>query len=475
MYHSHLHRGAAASPARRRCWKKTKERLEGVWSPVLETALLDALEKYRPTTNNNNRLLLRFPRRNRFISDFIFSATGTRRTAKQVGSRLQQMRETCSDARILRLISRREFSEPELDAEATTSTPIELVSPISSASDLSDSEVEAGIPNTFVTIELVPPSRPSGSHDPRSPAMQSQIITTNQQSVLLEYPLDIANTNPLLTFSTARKISTSRHYSHFQLFLGDVFAHSEVTRLAFVETAAAPTSPGQQHTYSTNLIPLFWAHLCRTAQLFQCVIIQDIMKTPTAFDTPPTSPGPNDYSIRSVTYDFTAAGANGNQPPPPLPGPAPSFRPPALTSEPPLPPGFPAPRRTPLRTHSGVDNHAASAYTYTTSRPQQVQETVTYGWSADGSAVALPADGLFAGTAFNHQQQAAAALASSWLPQLPSSSSPSSSFNADPFYTPNEWLGPNGHYYYPTSTANPSSSMWSDAPMYSELDSKYRY
>jgi transcriptional enhancer factor len=40
-------------------------------------------------------MLGRFPRRNRFISDYIFDKTGKRRTPKQVGSRLQQLRESC--------------------------------------------------------------------------------------------------------------------------------------------------------------------------------------------------------------------------------------------------------------------------------------------------------------------------------------------------------------------------------------------
>ncbi|KAJ7709022.1 hypothetical protein B0H17DRAFT_896083, partial [Mycena rosella] len=50
------------------------------------------LKKYRPTSYT--RQLRRFPKRNRFISAHIFSVTGVRRTAKQVGSRLQQMRDT---------------------------------------------------------------------------------------------------------------------------------------------------------------------------------------------------------------------------------------------------------------------------------------------------------------------------------------------------------------------------------------------
>ncbi|KAJ6535012.1 hypothetical protein B0H19DRAFT_871917, partial [Mycena capillaripes] len=50
------------------------------------------LERYQPDDSRETRTLGRFPRRNRFISDYIFYKTGKRRTAKQVGSRLQQLR-----------------------------------------------------------------------------------------------------------------------------------------------------------------------------------------------------------------------------------------------------------------------------------------------------------------------------------------------------------------------------------------------
>lgn len=57
---------------------------------------------YRPDERIfNNFLGMRFPRRNRFISDHIFDTTNVRRTPKQVGSRLQQLRETCPDAKSL--------------------------------------------------------------------------------------------------------------------------------------------------------------------------------------------------------------------------------------------------------------------------------------------------------------------------------------------------------------------------------------
>lgn len=37
--------------------------------------------------------------RNKFISDYIFNKTGKRRTPKQVGSRLQQLRDTAEGKR----------------------------------------------------------------------------------------------------------------------------------------------------------------------------------------------------------------------------------------------------------------------------------------------------------------------------------------------------------------------------------------
>lgn len=64
-----------------------------------ETALLEGLEKYQPEAVGVkvNKPLSRFPFRNKFISDYIFSVTGKRRTPKQVGSRLQQLRDTSKD------------------------------------------------------------------------------------------------------------------------------------------------------------------------------------------------------------------------------------------------------------------------------------------------------------------------------------------------------------------------------------------
>ncbi|KAH6916310.1 hypothetical protein BKA70DRAFT_1419213 [Coprinopsis sp. MPI-PUGE-AT-0042] len=111
-------RSSQSSPSQRskmgrKTWKSLKEKKEAVWPDFLEEALLEALERYRPTSSKDPRLLRRFPKRNAFISNYIKQQTGCSRTPKQVGSRLQQLRETCTDARVIRLISSRDFDAPD--------------------------------------------------------------------------------------------------------------------------------------------------------------------------------------------------------------------------------------------------------------------------------------------------------------------------------------------------------------------------
>jgi transcriptional enhancer factor len=103
---------------------KYKRGAEAVWPPPLERALLDGmstcafspsyvvvliwpwsisgLQQYFPPPTSSSsrqpRQLQRLPQRNKFISEHILRMTGVYRTAKQVGSRLQQLRETSTDA-----------------------------------------------------------------------------------------------------------------------------------------------------------------------------------------------------------------------------------------------------------------------------------------------------------------------------------------------------------------------------------------
>ena len=69
-------------------------------APSIYRVILVALEKYQTeAVGNKHKTLGRFPLRNRFIADYIREVTGKKRTPKQVGSRLQQLRDTCKEER----------------------------------------------------------------------------------------------------------------------------------------------------------------------------------------------------------------------------------------------------------------------------------------------------------------------------------------------------------------------------------------
>ncbi|KAJ7663909.1 hypothetical protein DFH06DRAFT_1188862 [Mycena polygramma] len=451
----------------RRCWKKTKERHEAVWPPALEAALIGALEKYRPANCRNSQLLRRFPKRNQFISDHIFAVTGKRRTAKQVGSRLQQMRETCGDERIRNLLSRRDYStEPEEDsliepeAASDSSMYSTAPSPVASAStsEIADNGTASGsLPlRTFVTIEFV---SPPGFVVPYPEQNQSKASRTNQHHISLDYPSDIDNNCPTLTFATERKISASQHYSQFRVLIGGRLAHSEITGLTFASTSFTP-SPNrtERHTYNIILIPLFWAHLCRTEQLFQCAIEQDIMKTLAPFDSLPASPSPEDQCIRSVTYDFTVSRTT-----------APVFRPPPLLSEPLLPPGFPDGERSSRVPATIRGNDAYFMPSEPSSFPPAQYAPAEYAiYGSDDHYSATPPAGSFSSTSFC-QDEFPASSASPYAPYdyiqyLGASPSP---FGPSDFES-NQW--PSALYDNSNNTTIPS--IWSDVPMYSELNSR---
>ncbi|KAF8239605.1 hypothetical protein L208DRAFT_1385576 [Tricholoma matsutake] len=109
----------------RRSWRMLKGKTEAVWPPNLEAALLEALERYKPLRSGPYGTSGRFPLRNQFISDFIHETTGKRRTPKQVGSRLQQLRDTSKKGKLVDLISRRKVPDRgfELPPPRSTQAP----------------------------------------------------------------------------------------------------------------------------------------------------------------------------------------------------------------------------------------------------------------------------------------------------------------------------------------------------------------
>ncbi|EJD08266.1 uncharacterized protein FOMMEDRAFT_16696 [Fomitiporia mediterranea MF3/22] len=119
----------------RKSWKTVKGRSEVVWPPHLERVLIQALLQYKPNDARYTRALGRFPKRNRFISDYIFSVTGIRRSPKQVGSRLQQLKDVSCGKMLLNHVA--SWSQTTSSAPVSASgSPLGLDLPLESQSDL---------------------------------------------------------------------------------------------------------------------------------------------------------------------------------------------------------------------------------------------------------------------------------------------------------------------------------------------------
>ncbi|KAF5348168.1 hypothetical protein D9756_010731 [Leucocoprinus leucothites] len=99
----------------RRCHKTLKGVGEAVWPPNLEAALIAGLHTHSDLHQVHMKHRSRFIGRNRFLSNYVNSATGRQRTPKQVGSRLQQLKDTCRELRILHLIMGGRLLSPRRD------------------------------------------------------------------------------------------------------------------------------------------------------------------------------------------------------------------------------------------------------------------------------------------------------------------------------------------------------------------------
>ncbi|TCD65389.1 hypothetical protein EIP91_002722 [Steccherinum ochraceum] len=281
----------------RKCWKTMKGRGEVVWPPHLEAALVEGLEQYRPVETRSTRALGRFPMRNKFISEYIFKATGKRRTPKQVGSRLQQLRDTCEGKRILKLLSSRPAESPKPDE--ASSSPEASATP-SAASPVCDQ----------VTIDVLPSEAywPYGDFG-TIPSPQSATSAAASSSTTSPSPNNIPR--PLRAIDstvTFRSRSPVNAYSSFRVLRDGQVFHREDTELEMRSSSCMPAQqwPAEMECifyYSTRLVPRLWSTLCEKNDLTAYSIIQDIVRTPPASETEGSTP-PTGETILSVVYNF---------------------------------------------------------------------------------------------------------------------------------------------------------------------------
>ncbi|KZT65414.1 hypothetical protein DAEQUDRAFT_528054 [Daedalea quercina L-15889] len=277
----------------RKCWKTMKGKGEVVWPPFLELALVEGLEKYQPVESRTTRAFGRFPMRNKFISDYIFNKTGKRRTPKQVGSRLQQLRDTAEGKRILQQLSSRHIAMMQPKVEPTPD-------PSTSA----DGAAPAGPPVNYLTIDILPDTPGSGYPSPALSPLAGPSTSGPQP------PRPMRAIDPTVTFISRTALHA---YASVRVMRDGQAVWAEKTTLTYRDSSVvpAPVYPAQMECnllYSTEVVPGFWGQLCESGDPTPFTIVQDIVRLPSGADAASAiaqtgTPPPEDVLL-SIVYRF---------------------------------------------------------------------------------------------------------------------------------------------------------------------------
>ncbi|KAJ7642015.1 hypothetical protein FB45DRAFT_1054362 [Roridomyces roridus] len=237
----------------RRCRKATLSG-EEVWPVHLEAAMLEGLANYVPDESRETRILGRFRGRNRFISDYIFAKTGERRTNKQVGSRLQQLRHCSTDPELRRLL---------LPMGHSSLTALCLDRGSFGSQYSMDNEYTA---SKRMTISISMHTLPF-------------TVTSIGDSYTSTHAADAHRKNqliaPTVTLISSHPVSAQ---SYFSVWYGKESrcVHTEIVPLVVLEDKPANGTLGCLH--SSMLVPAFWRQLVTSPDPTQFVITQDVVK-----------------------------------------------------------------------------------------------------------------------------------------------------------------------------------------------------
>ncbi|KAJ6471471.1 hypothetical protein C8R45DRAFT_1165254 [Mycena sanguinolenta] len=194
--------------------------------------------------------------RNCFISEYILRTTGKTRSAKQVGSRLQQIRESCRDEKLLRLLS--PIRQPTHTAAFVSTNG--FCSPSDSSSNPPSTNISF-IRHTVVHINILPEGA-TGSET-------NQIWMEDEVSA--RPPRCLSSINPTVAFTASSLIEAE---SRFAVYAAGRLVHSETTQLVL---AASRQTPG--FIYSTPLVPKYWQVISRSCDPTRFTLHQKVFKS----------------------------------------------------------------------------------------------------------------------------------------------------------------------------------------------------
>ncbi|KAF7342377.1 TEA domain-containing protein [Mycena venus] len=222
---SPLHTPLGSKLETRKIWR-TSEDGGAIWPHHLEAALLEGLQQFRPTVCRETVMLGRYPGRNQFISLYILTKTGQRRTAKQVASRLQQLRESCSEQELQDLFYPSPYSNP--------------------------SRREGGVParDLLVVIDIIPEGYPVQPYEcfPQPWSEGENVMHISH------YPRRLTSIDPTVTFTFPASI---RAQSRFAVCTDDGSVHAENGGLLTIHEDIQKSHP-PCFLYSTRLVPSYW-------------------------------------------------------------------------------------------------------------------------------------------------------------------------------------------------------------------------
>ncbi|KAJ7674341.1 hypothetical protein B0H17DRAFT_1016728 [Mycena rosella] len=226
-------------------------------------------------------MLGRFPGRNRFISDYIFEKTGKRRSPKQVGSRLQQLRESSGGQNLLHLLS--PFRQPA-SPESSSSSDSPSTSPVSPSMGDRDFPGASSARHTVIYIDIIPEDSPDDM-DPNSPTVWWS--DTGDVVHASDRPRRMRSINPTVTFMSQSPVAAQ---SRFTVYSEHIILHTETASLTPVIDPAPHVSG---FLYSTILVPEYWKVISESPDPTRFTIYQEVVKD----DTPAVA--------FSATYKFS--------------------------------------------------------------------------------------------------------------------------------------------------------------------------
>ncbi|KIK56163.1 hypothetical protein GYMLUDRAFT_263841 [Collybiopsis luxurians FD-317 M1] len=268
----------------RKSWKTLKGG-KVVWPLHLEAALLEGLALYQPDNSRETLLLGRFPMRNRFISEHIYKTTGELRTAKQVGSRLQQLRDTCGGGKKLQ-----KLLSPVVKSDSTVSNrshySLRRYNSRSSGSSAPTSPVSAeegeNVWNSMSStpavmyIDIVAEDNTS-SPLPREYPTKAEFPSPPDATVTSSHgPRPIKMIKPRLAFMS-RADSPIIARSRFTVYLGDRVFEDE-SPLTVTDDEGSTIVPEGTSVYTCDLAPHYWNMICNSSDPTQFTIQHNIVR-----------------------------------------------------------------------------------------------------------------------------------------------------------------------------------------------------